>query len=64
MTLSVASYAAAQLGSGSWIVMLLAIVCGTIWTLQRHFTRSLLAPLLAHLIWTPVVILLHPVTSV
>jgi uncharacterized protein len=64
MTLSVASYAAAQLGTGSWIVMLLAVVCGTIWTLQRHFTRSLLSPLIAHLIWTPVVILLHPVTSV
>jgi membrane protease YdiL (CAAX protease family) len=64
MTLSVASYAAAQLGTGSWIVMLLAVVCGTIWTLQRHFTRSLLAPLIAHLIWTPIVILLHPVTSV
>jgi membrane protease YdiL (CAAX protease family) len=64
MTLSVASYAAAQLGTGSWIVLLLALVCGTIWTLQRHFTRSLLSPLIAHLIWTPVVILLHPVTSV
>jgi membrane protease YdiL (CAAX protease family) len=64
MALSVASYAAAQLGTGSWIVMLLAVVCGTIWTLQRHFTRSLLSPLIAHLIWTPVVILLHPVTSV
>jgi membrane protease YdiL (CAAX protease family) len=64
MSLSVASYALAQLGTGSWIVMLLALVCGTIWTIQRHYTRSLLSPLIAHLIWTPIVILLHPVTSV
>jgi len=63
MTISVATYAAAQFGTGSWIVMLLALVCGTLWTLQRHFTRSLLSPLLAHLIWTPTVILFYPVTS-
>lgn len=64
MAISVATYAAAQLGTGSWIVVLLAVVCGTIWTIQRRYTRSLLSPLIAHLIWTPVVILLHPVTSV
>jgi uncharacterized protein len=63
MAISVATYAASQLGTGSWIVMLLALVCGTLWTLQRHFTRSLLSPLLAHLIWTPTVILFYPVTS-
>jgi membrane protease YdiL (CAAX protease family) len=63
MAISVASYAAAQFGTGSWIVMLLALVCGTLWTLQRHLTRSLLSPLLAHLIWTPTVILFYPVTS-
>jgi CAAX protease family protein len=63
MSLSVATYALAQFGTGSWIVMLLALVCGAIWTVQRRLTRSLLSPLLSHLIWTPVVILLHPVTS-
>jgi membrane protease YdiL (CAAX protease family) len=63
MALSVLSYALAQFGSGSWIVMLLALVCGSIWTLQRRWTQSLLAPLISHLIWTPTVILLHPVTS-
>jgi uncharacterized protein len=64
MAISVASYAVAQFGAGSWIVVLLALACGSVWTLQRHFTRSLLSPLIAHLIWTPIVILLHPVTSV
>jgi uncharacterized protein len=63
IAISVASYALAQFGTGSWIVMALALVCGTIWTLQRQLTRSLLSPLISHLIWTPIVILLHPVTS-
>lgn len=63
LVISVASYAAAQFGSGSWIVMALALVCGTLWTLQRRMTRSVLSPLIAHLIWTPTVILLYPVTS-
>jgi len=63
MAISVATYAAAQFGTGSWIVMALALVCGTLWTLQRQLTHSLLSPLLAHLIWTPTVILLYPVTS-
>ena len=60
-TLSVLAYAAAQLGSGSWVVCLLALVCGSVWTLLRLHTRSLLPPLIAHAIWTPTVILLHPV---
>jgi uncharacterized protein len=63
MAVSLLSYALAQFGTGSWIVMLLALVCGTIWTVQRRLTRSLLSPLISHLIWTPVVILFHPVAS-
>src|SRR5688500_11110309 len=42
---SLVFYVVAQLGTGSWIVGLLALVCGTLWTLQRYFTRSLLSPL-------------------
>jgi membrane protease YdiL (CAAX protease family) len=61
-TVSLFSYAFAQLGTGSWIVMVLAFVCGALWTLQRRYTGSLLSPLIAHLIWTPIVILLYPVT--
>lgn len=59
---SVLSYALAQLGSGSGIVFLLALVCGSIWTLQRLRSDSLLGPLIAHLIWTETVIVLWPVT--
>jgi membrane protease YdiL (CAAX protease family) len=57
---SVATYSLAQFGTGSVIVMLMAVVCGSIWTVQR--TGSLLSPLVSHLIWTPTVILLYPVT--
>jgi uncharacterized protein len=59
---SLTSYALAQLGTGSWVVLLMAVAMGTIWTLQRHLTGSLLSPLISHLIWTPTVILLYPVT--
>jgi membrane protease YdiL (CAAX protease family) len=55
-------YALAQGGTGSWIVMAMAVVCGAIWSLLRVYTGSLVAPLIAHLIWTPTVIFLYPVT--
>jgi membrane protease YdiL (CAAX protease family) len=55
-------YALAQYGTGSLIVVLMAAVCGAVWTIQRRFTASLLSPLVAHLIWTPMVIVLYPVT--
>lgn len=60
--LSVLSYALAQLGSGSWVVFALALVCGTLWTLERKLAGSLLPSLISHLIWTQTVILLYPVT--
>lgn len=59
--LSVGLYALAQLGSGSWIVALLALCCGGVWTLLRMWSHSLWPPLLAHLVWTPVVILICPI---
>ena len=58
---SVLAYALTQLGSGSLIVALLAVVCGALWTLLRVRTGSLVPSLLAHAIWTPTVILLRPV---
>jgi membrane protease YdiL (CAAX protease family) len=60
--LCVLSYALIQLCSGSFIVGLLAMVCGTVWTLMRYYSNSLLPSLIAHAIWTPTVILLVPVT--
>ncbi|HEX5658635.1 MAG TPA: type II CAAX endopeptidase family protein [Polyangiales bacterium] len=60
--LCVLSYALTQLCSGSFIVCLLAIVCGTVWTAMRYYTGSIVPSLIAHAIWTPTVILLIPVT--
>jgi len=60
--LSVLIYTGTQLCCGSFIVGLLALVCGALWTVQRYYTGSLLAPLISHAIWTPTVILLLPVT--
>jgi membrane protease YdiL (CAAX protease family) len=59
---SLVAYTLAQYGTGSWIVMAMAGVCGSLWTLQRLYTDSLLSPLIAHMIWSPTVILLYPVT--
>lgn len=61
-TLAVIAYAFAQLGSGSWIVFLLALVCGAVWTALRVYTGSITPSLIAHGIWTPTVIVLVPVT--
>lgn len=60
--ISLVVYALAQFGTGSFIVSLMALVCGAIWTWQRQYTDSLLSTVIAHLIWTPTVILLYPVT--
>jgi membrane protease YdiL (CAAX protease family) len=60
--ISLVAYALAQLGTGSLIVASMAVVCGCIWTVERRLTGSLLAPLISHLLWTPCVILLYPVT--
>jgi membrane protease YdiL (CAAX protease family) len=60
---SLATYAAAQAGSGSVVVVLAAVICGGIWSAERALTKSFVAPLCSHLVWTPIVIHLFPVTS-
>ena len=57
---SVLAYAATQMGSGSVIVVLLAGTCGAIWTALRLYTGRIVASLIAHAVWTPVVILWKP----
>lgn len=59
--LAVVAYFLVQIGSGSVVIALAALVCGVCWTVERIFTRSLTAPIVSHLIWTIVVIHLHPV---
>lgn len=57
---SVSSCALAQLGTGSWVVGLVALVCGALWTLERVCTGSVLAALITHWLWTSIVIVLFP----
>lgn len=64
IAISLGTYVLAQTGSRSVIVALAALVCGSIWLAERLWTRSMVAPLLSHLIWTLIVIHLWPVTAV
>lgn len=57
----VIAFAVTQLGSGSVIVALVAGVCGAVWTALRVRTGSVVPGLVAHAVWTPTVILFHPV---
>ena len=58
---SVLTFAITQLGSGSVIVAVLACTCGAIWTALRMYTGRVAPGLIAHAIWTPIVIVLFPV---
>lgn len=62
--ISLVTYVLACSGSRSVIVVLAAVVCGAIWLAVRLWTRSIVAPLVAHLIWTTVVVHLLPVTRI
>jgi membrane protease YdiL (CAAX protease family) len=63
MALSVLTYALAQLGTGSWVVGLVALVCGLLWTVERVYLHSAFAALVSHWLWTTIVILLFPLTG-
>jgi membrane protease YdiL (CAAX protease family) len=56
-----AIYTLPQLASGSWVLVSLAAVCGTIWSAQRARTASLAIPFITHLIWDALVFVLWPV---
>jgi len=60
---SAALYGMAHVGSGSWLLPLLAFGCGAGWGLLRLATGSLWAPLLAHVIWSGTVLALFPLAG-
>jgi membrane protease YdiL (CAAX protease family) len=53
-------YALPQLASGSWLLPVLALGCGAIWTLQRALSGTLLLPYATHLTWSLLVMVLFP----
>jgi membrane protease YdiL (CAAX protease family) len=53
-------YALPQAGSGSWLLMAVALGCGALWTLQREWTHGLLVPTITHLGWSLCLFVLVP----
>jgi membrane protease YdiL (CAAX protease family) len=61
IVVSLGTYVGAQIGFASWGVLLIAAGFGVVWTAQRLFTRSLLAPLLTHFLWNVATMVAWPV---
>ncbi len=58
--LGAAAYAAAHALAGSLTLVLACVGCGVCWGALRAFTRGLVAPLVAHLMWDLAVLVLWP----
>ncbi|MBU51763.1 MAG: hypothetical protein CL920_23995 [Deltaproteobacteria bacterium] len=53
-------YALAQMGQGSLLLGLVALVCGMTWGIIRLWSQNLITPILTHLVWDIIVLLLFP----
>jgi uncharacterized protein len=60
---SLLAYGLSQMGWGSFAVILASVICGSIWLATAKWTQSLIAPLIAHAIWSSVVLLFWPLAS-
>ncbi|HVK78405.1 MAG TPA: CPBP family intramembrane glutamic endopeptidase [Kofleriaceae bacterium] len=58
--LSLLTYAAAQAGAGSVLIVAVALACGGVWTWLRVRTGRLPASLVSHAMWTTTVVVIHP----
>lgn len=63
VVLAALAYGAAHLPVGSLLLAVVALCCGLYWGLLAALTRSLVPPLLAHLIWDMVVLVWAPLLS-
>lgn len=57
---ALALYLGCQAAIGSWVVVLLAFGLGSYWLALRTLTRSLWAPVLSHMLWTPAMMVIWP----
>ena len=57
------AYALSQVGWGSFAVILASVLCGAIWLAAARWSQSLIAPLIAHAIWSSVVLLFRPLAG-
>jgi membrane protease YdiL (CAAX protease family) len=60
LLLAAALYAVAHAPVGSVLLVVVAFACGLVWSALRAATAGLVAPLLAHLVWDAVVLLIAP----
>jgi hypothetical protein len=56
-------YAVPQLASGTWLLPVLAVTCGAMWTTQRDISGNLVVPLLTHFTWNVLVMVAFPLTA-
>ncbi len=62
--LTTVAYAAPQLAAPTFILLLVALACGAVWTTQRSLSDSLLQPLVTHLTWSTGMFVVLPVSPV
>jgi membrane protease YdiL (CAAX protease family) len=55
-----ALYAVANLGSGTWVLPVMALLLGAFWGWLAERTRGLVVPLLCHLVWDIILFVLLP----
>jgi membrane protease YdiL (CAAX protease family) len=58
--LAAATYALAHAAIGSLLLVVVALLCGIVWGALRAASKSLLPPLIAHLVWDVLVLLWLP----
>lgn len=58
-----AGYALATLSLGSALLVLCAFACGVVWGVMRIATRSLVPPVVAHVVWDLGVLVVWPVVG-
>lgn len=64
VAIATVAYSLPQLASGSWLLVLVALGCGCVWTLQRAWTGLLSFPLITHLVWDLWLFFLFPLVEV
>lgn len=53
-------YAAVTVASGSWMLVVAALILGTVCGIERRATNGVLAPVLTHLVWGFIMVLVLP----
>ncbi len=54
------AYALPQIASGSWLLCVLALVCGSTWGALRRWRGSITAPMATHFVWNLAIFVLWP----